>query len=90
MKYLNKIIRKYMWIYERENGDRGFVLAKNYNEAVEKLQKIYSDARKRIERTEEAQFCDCKDWMYLYHCMDSTAACIGRMGEGDVFVIECA
>ena len=79
-----------MWIYERENGDRGFVLAKSYEDAANKLQKIYFDTEERLKRTEEAEFKDVSDWMYLYHCMDSTSACIGRMGKEDVFVIECA
>lgn len=62
MKYL---LKKYMWIYERDNGDRGFVLAKDRDEAIKKLCEYYTDAAKRIAETDKGGWMD-NNWMYLF------------------------
>lgn len=76
---INYLLHKYMWVYERENGDRGFVLASSYDEAVEKLSKRYPDAEERIKRTEED--CCLENWMYLY---DITRITI----DNDIYVVD--
>ncbi len=76
IKLLNKLLHKYMWCFEREDGDRGFVIALNGEDAINKLEKKYPDARERISRTDS---CDESNWMYLY---DADHAEI----DGDIFV----
>lgn len=53
-----KILRRYMWIYERNNWDRGIVFAWNRKSAIKKLSRIYPDTYKRIE--------DEDNWMYVF------------------------
>lgn len=49
-KLLNKLLRKYCWVYERiDNGDKGFVLAKNYESAIKKLKTIYDNVDEAME-----------------------------------------
>lgn len=43
LKLLNKLLRRYMWVYEIIDGDKGFVLAKNRDEAIGKLSRYYED-----------------------------------------------
>ena len=54
IKLLNRLLRKYMWMYERERGDRGIVIAKNYEDALKQLSKEYPDTRRRVKETEDA------------------------------------
>ena len=79
IKILNKLLHKYMWVYERDNGDKGFVIAKNRKEAINKLTEHYPDARARIEKTDKNKYMDY-GWMYLFHADCSEI-------HGDVFVI---
>ena len=54
IKFLNKLLRKYCWVYERiDNGDKGFVLAKSYDSAIKKLKTIYNNIDKAMEN-----YCD--------------------------------
>lgn len=78
IKILNKLLHKYMWVYERVDGDKGFVIAKNRDEAIDKLDKHYPYARETIEETDRDEG-GCYYPMYLY---DSSAATI----DGDIFV----
>ena len=79
IRLLNKLLRKYMWVYERDNGDCGFVIAKNRNEAIKKLADCYTDAKERIAKTDETEWVD-NDWMYLFDANHSEI-------EGDIFII---
>lgn len=79
IKLLNKLLHKYMWVYERDNGDRGFVIAKNRNEAIKKLADYYTDAKERIAKTDETKWVD-NDWMYLFDADHSEI-------KGDIFII---
>ena len=76
MKKLRKLLMKYLWIYERCDGDRGIVIAKNYEKAIEKLSKIYPDTRERINKD-----TDDNKWMSIFdaYCIDV---------KGDVFITE--
>lgn len=50
IKFLNKLLRKYCWIYERiDGGDKGFVLAKSYESAIKKLKTIYDNVDEAME-----------------------------------------
>ncbi len=50
IKFLNKLLRKYCWVYERiDNGDKGFVLAKSYDSAIKKLKTIYNNIDEAME-----------------------------------------
>lgn len=50
IKFLNKLLRKYCWVYERiDNGDKGFVLAKSYESAIKKLKTIYNNIDEAME-----------------------------------------
>lgn len=66
IKSLNHKLRKNMWIYEREDGDKGIVLAATYEEAKTKLAEVYTDAIERIEATETADGRNIPRWMYLF------------------------
>lgn len=56
IKLLNNLLHKYMWVYERIEGDKGFVLAKSKQDAIRKLSCYYTD-------TEEAL---ANETMYVY------------------------
>ena len=62
---LRKLLNRYLWIYERENGDRGFVIAATEKEAIKKLMKVYPDTEERLKFTEENP-SEISGWMYLY------------------------
>lgn len=79
LKILNHLLHRYMWVYEREDGDRGFVLARDYEDAVNKLASYYTDAANRIRKTNEDSEAD--NWMYLYDA-DHTEI------HGDIFVTQ--
>lgn len=49
MKFLNKLLRKYVWVYERIDGDKGFVLAANYESAIMKLKGVYDNVDEAME-----------------------------------------
>lgn len=79
IKLLNKLLHKYMWCFERDNGNKGFVIALNREDAINKLEKKYSDARERILKTDlDANWLDF-DWMYLYDANHTEI-------DGDIFV----
>lgn len=37
------------WVYEREDGDCGIVVAETYEDALNELRKVYNDIDKRLE-----------------------------------------
>jgi hypothetical protein len=37
------------WVYEREDGDCGIVVAKTYEDALNELRKVYNDIDERLE-----------------------------------------
>lgn len=43
LKLLNRLLCRYMWVYEIIDGDKGFVLAKNEEDAIRKLSSYYED-----------------------------------------------
>lgn len=50
IKFLNKLLRKYCWVYERiDNGDKGFVLARSYDSAIKKLKTVYNNIDEAME-----------------------------------------
>lgn len=88
MKGLSKKLLKYAWIYEREDGDRGIVLAKTREEAVDKLINIYPDAIRRINIGDSNLDGTRMGWMYLYPIGDVYNG-YGQ-GDNDIFIIEPA
>ena len=42
----------HIWVYEREGGDCGIVIAETYGNALDELRKMYTDIDKRL--SEEA------------------------------------
>lgn len=74
IKLLNKLLHKYMWCFERVDGDKGFVIALNREDAINKLEKRYPDTRERILETDSNG-----GEMYLYDA-DYTEI------DGDIFV----
>lgn len=88
MKRLSKKLLKYGWIYEREDGDRGIVLAKTRREAVDKLKNIYPDVVRRINIGDSNLDETGMGWMYLYPIEDVYNG-YGQ-GDNDVFIIEPA
>ena len=84
MNKLNRKLLKYGWVYEREDGDRGIVLAKSREEAIDKLMYMYPDTRDRVAMTDvEGQV---NDWMYLYG-IDEVYNGYGQ-GVNDIFIVE--
>lgn len=75
IKLLNKLLHKYMWCFERVDGDKGFVIALNREDAINKLEKEYPGARTLILETDN----DVLGEMYLYDA-DHTEIC------GDIFI----
>lgn len=88
MKGLSKKLLKYGWIYEREDGDRGIVLAKTREEAIDKLINIYPDAIRRINIGDSNLDGTGMGWMYLYPIEDVYNG-YGQ-GDNDIFIIEPA
>lgn len=64
MKVLNELLKEYGWVYERDYGDIGIVLAESYEEAIEKLSIKYPDTKERLKQTEENPHMDA-GWMYV-------------------------
>ena len=79
IKLLNNLLHKYMWCFERDNGDKGFVIALNREDAINKLEKKYFDARERILKTDLDDNWLDYDWMYLYDANHTEI-------DGDIFV----
>lgn len=80
IKLLNKLLHKYMWVFERDNGNKGFLIARDRDDAINKLSKKYSDAKDCIRKTDaDDHFSMDSGWMYLY---DANHAEI----DGDIFV----
>ena len=77
---LNELLTEYGWIYERDYGDRGIVLAESYEEAIEKLSEIYPDTKGRIKKTEENSNM-ISGWMYVSPIENYKSI-------GDVFVVQ--
>ena len=88
MKRLSKKLLKYGWIYEIEDEDRGIVLAKTREEAVDKLINIYPDAIRRINIGDSNLDETEMSWMYLYPIEDVYNG-YGQ-GDNDIFIIEPA
>ena len=38
----------HIWVYEREGGDCGIVIAETYGNALDELRKMYTDIDKRL------------------------------------------
>lgn len=49
-----------IWVYEREGGDCGIIIAKTYGNALDELRKMYTDIDKRL--SEEA--CKRNGWTW--------------------------
>ncbi len=77
---LNELLKEYGWVYERDYGDRGIVLAKSYEEAIEKLSEMYPDTKGRIKKTEENGNM-ISGWMYV-------SSIENYKSIGDVFVVQ--
>lgn len=45
-----KIDTNDIWVYERENGDCGIVIAETYGNALDELRKVYTDIDERLDR----------------------------------------
>ena len=81
IKLLNKLLHKYMWVFERDNGDKGFVIARNRKEAITKLTEKYPDTRERVAKTDaDTLGWMGYGWMYLYHAENARI-------DGDIFVV---
>lgn len=50
----------HIWVYEREGGDCGIVIAKTYEDTLDELRKMYTDIDKRL--SEEA--CKRNGWTW--------------------------
>ena len=50
----------HIWVYEREGGDCGIVIAETYGNALDELRKMYTDIDKRLN--EEA--CKRNGWIW--------------------------
>ena len=50
----------HIWVYEREGGDCGIVIAETYGHALDELRKMYTDIDKRLN--EEA--CKRNGWTW--------------------------
>ena len=60
---LNKLIREYIWLYEWYDGDKGFVIAKDREEAIEKLSVKYSHVKEMLQKMDEGMD---NEWAYVY------------------------
>lgn len=45
-----KIDTNDIWVYEREDGDCGIVIAETYGNALDELRKVYTDIDERLDR----------------------------------------
>lgn len=45
-----KIDTNDIWVYERESGDCGIVIAETYRNAIDELKKVYTDIDERLDR----------------------------------------
>ncbi len=45
----NDLIENNVWVYEREAGDGGLVIAESYEKALDELRKVYDDIDERID-----------------------------------------
>ena len=54
------INRNNIWVYERENGDCGIVIAETYGNALDELRKMYSDIDERLSKDD----CKQNNWEY--------------------------
>ena len=71
MEFLNRMLRRYMWVYEIVDGDKGFVLAIDKSDAIKKLSHYYDEDVVNMIDNEE---------MYVYDAEHSYI-------DGDVFNI---
>ncbi len=72
LKLLNWLLHRYMWVYEIIEGDKGFVLARNEDDAIKKLSRYYED--------EDVAKMISNEEMYVYDADHSYI-------DGDVFNI---
>ena len=49
-----------IWVYEREGGDCGIIIAKTYENALDELRKMYTDIDKRLS----AEACKRNGWTW--------------------------
>lgn len=54
------INRNYIWVYEREGGDCGIVIASTYGNALDELRKMYSDIDERLNE----EWREKNKWQY--------------------------
>ena len=50
------------WIYEREDGDCGIVVAETYEETLDELRKVYDDIDERLELKVKGYPEQCYTW----------------------------
>ena len=81
IKLLNKLLRKYLWCYEIEDFDKGFVLAKSRDDAIDKLAAHYPEAREWIWKTYHDSPGNYNSYnsMYLYDANHTEI-------DGDIFI----
>lgn len=46
---INDMIGDNIWIFEREAGDRGLIISKTYEDALNELRKVYDDIDERLD-----------------------------------------
>lgn len=58
---MNEMInRNNIWVYEREGGDCGIVIAETYGNALDELRKKYTDIDERLSE----EWCEKNKWQY--------------------------
>ena len=50
----------HIWVYEREGGDCGIVIAETYGNALDELRKMYTDIDKRLSE----ETCKRNGWTW--------------------------
>lgn len=56
----NMINRNNIWVYEREGGDCGIVIAETREKALDELREVYTDIDKRLSE----DGCEQNNWEY--------------------------
>lgn len=75
-----KIDTNDIWIYERENGDCGIVIAETYGNAIDELKKVYIDIDERLDR----EWCRKNGFTWEMNILGSDE--IERKANGKVLV----
>ena len=50
----------HIWVYEREGGDCGIIIAETYGNALDELRKMYTDIDKRLNK----EACKRNGWTW--------------------------